>query len=268
MQITMHCSKCQRDLTQGMWTAAQWREQRSDVGGRDECRECWQRGPTSIDWMEVNHTVLLVNDLSLKNVTLVYQDFMTSFLCSMTSEERKCWSHEGFLPVRVPTDYRTHRRRKEVDPRNVVYKNVVEREIPNIQSMMEWSHPPNEVTCGDCIESLLGKATCRRKVSYAGISLRDGAHFFRELSYATWRIHRVLAWHRDTAGAQAGPHAGLHEVLHAPLHLFGCNCGHVMENPHTYTMQCQGCAKCACGLEIHMYRNRLLCRTCFAREMA
>ena len=209
--------------------------------------------------------VLLVNDLSLKNVSLVYQDFMTSFVCSMTSEERKLWSHKGFLPVRVPTDYRTHRSRKKFDPRNVVYKNVVEREIPNIQSMMEWSHPPNEVTCGDCIESLLGKAKAARRLelSYAGISLGDGAHFFRELSYATWRIHRVLAWHRDTAGPQAGPHAGLHEVLYAPLHLRGCNCAYVMENPHTYTMWCQGCAKCACGLEIHLYKNGLLCRTCF-----
>ena len=58
--------------------------------------------------MEVDRMVLLVNDLSLKNVTLVYQDFMTSFVCSMTSEERKRWSHKGFLPVRVPTDYTTH----------------------------------------------------------------------------------------------------------------------------------------------------------------
>ena len=133
---------------------------------------------------------------------------------------------------------------------------------------MEWSHPPNEVTCGDCIESLLAKAALRLKLSYAGISLGDGAHFFRELSYATWRIHRVPEWPRHTAGPQAGPHAGLCEVLHAPLHLRRCNCAYVMENPHTYTMQCQGCAKCACGLEIHLYRNRLLCRTCFAQEMA
>ena len=110
MQITMRCSKCQRDLTKGMWTAAQWSEQRSDVGGRDECRECWQRGPTSTDWMEVDRMVLLVDALSLKNVSLVYQDFMTSFLCSMTSEERKIWSYKGYLPVRVPTDYKTHPR--------------------------------------------------------------------------------------------------------------------------------------------------------------
>ena len=110
MQITMGCSKCQRDLTHGMWTEAQWREQRSDVGGRDECRECWQRGPTSTDWMEVDRMVLLVDALSLKNVSLVYQDFMTSFLCSMTSEERKIWSYKGYLPVRVPTDYKTHPR--------------------------------------------------------------------------------------------------------------------------------------------------------------
>ena len=210
--------------------------------------------------------VLLVDELSLKNVTLLYQDFMTSFLCSMTSEERKSWSYKGFLPVRVPTDYRTHPRRKAFDPRNVVYKNVVERECPDIQSMMEWTHPPNEVTCGDCIESLLAKAARCRNLSYAEISLRDGAHFFRELSYATWRIHRVLEWHRHTAGPQAGPHAGLHEVLYAPLHLRRCKCARVREFPHTYTMQCQDCGKCACGLEIHLYGNCLLCRTCFAEH--
>ena len=253
MQITMRCSKCQRDLTHGMWTEAQWREQRSDVGGRDECRECWQRGPTSTDWMEVDRMVLLVNDLSLKNVTLVYQDFMTSFVCSMTSEERKSWSHKGFLPVRVPTDYRTHPNRKAFDPRNVVYESVIEREVPNIQSMMDWSDPPNRVTCGDCIESLLAKAERCPKLSYAGISLRDGAHFFRELSYATWRIHRVLEWHRKTAGPQAGLHSSpreklraLREKLHDPSHLRRCNCAYVMESLHTYTTQSQGCAKCAC----------------------
>ena len=132
--------------------------------------------------------------------------------------------------------------------------------------MMDRSDPPNEVTCGDCIGSLLAKAKCRLELSYAGTSLEDGAYFFRELSYATWRIHRVLAWHRDTAGPQAGPHAGLHEVLYAPLHLRRCNCAYVMEIPHTYTMQCQGCAKCIRGLEVHLYRNRLLCRTCFVQE--
>ena len=236
-----------------MWTAAQWSQQQADVGGRNECRDCWKGGPTPTDWMEVDCMVLLVDDLSFKNVTLVYQDFMTSFLCSMTSEERKRWSHRGFLPVRVPTDYRTHPNRKAFDPRNVVYESVIEREVPNIQSRMEWSDPPNRVTCGDCIESLLAKAERCPKLSYAGISLRDGAHFFRELAYATWRIHRVLEWHRKTAGPQAGLHSSpreklraLREKLHDPSHLRRCNCAYVMESLHTYTTQSQGCAKCAC----------------------
>ena len=246
----MRCKKCQRDCAHDLWTDAQWSQRRSDVGGRDECRECWQRGPTSTDWMEVHRMVLLVDALSLKNVSLVYQDFMTSFLCSMTSEERKCWSHQGFLPVRVPTDYRTHPNRKAFDPRNVVYESVIEREVPNIQSMMDWSDPPNRVTCGDCIESLLAKDELRLNLRYAGISLRKGAHFFRELAYATWRIYRVLEWHRETAGPQAGPHSSppeaLRQKLYDPSHLRRCNCAYVMESPHTYTTQSQGCAKCAC----------------------
>ena len=127
------------------------------------------KGPNPIDWTEVDSMVSLVNDLSLKNVTLVYQDFMIAFLYSMTSEERKHWSHEGVLPVRVPTDLRTHRTRDTFDPRNKVYNNVVKREIPNLQSIMEWSSPPNEVTCGDCIESLLAKDARRLDLSYAGI---------------------------------------------------------------------------------------------------
>ena len=90
--------------------------------------------------------VSLVSDLSMKNVTLAYQDFMTSFVCSMTSKERKHWSHEGVLPVRVPTDLRTHRKRQAFDPRHKVYNNVVKREIPYLQSMMAWQHAAGEQT--------------------------------------------------------------------------------------------------------------------------
>ena len=203
--------------------------------------------------------VSLVNDLSMKNVTLAYQDFMIAFLLSMTSNERKHWSHEGVLPIRVPTDLRTHRRRHAFDPRNKVYNNVVKREIPNLQSMMHWSNPPNEVTCGDCIESLLAKDARRLELSYAGISLRDGADFFRELSYATWRIHRVLRWSQDTSNNISE----LCTVLKAPRHLQRCNCTRLMEIPHCYTMQCRSCGKRACGLEINLYGKSLLCKTCF-----
>ena len=145
----MRCSRCHREQPARNWTNAQWSQKRSNVGGRNECRPCWQAWPTGADWHEVGQRCEEVQRLSNLNRVLDYERFLIEFLRSMSSFDRKNWSYKGVLPIREPTDFSTAICRQTFDPGNNVYQVVIHREVPHIRELMEWSNPPNAETCGD-----------------------------------------------------------------------------------------------------------------------
>ena len=124
----MNCHKCRRHLGACCWTDAQWQLKQSNVGGRDECRECWKRGPTSEDWREVDDMAAKLKALSYKNCDLGYENCLASLVGEMDSAgRRKSWSYRGVLPVRCRTDYITKPSRRTFDPGNYVYAYVIRR---------------------------------------------------------------------------------------------------------------------------------------------
>ena len=203
----------------------------------------------------------VVERVGYTNLDLKYQDYMVSFLSKMKCN-RKGWSYHGVLPVRVPTDYATRRYPDVFDPSNHVYSCVVRREVPRIQQMMHWAFPPNAELMGDCVESLLAVDDAVIPLEFDGISLHDAAHFFREMSYCTWRIHRVLVWDRLTTNTK---NASLDIMLpcNKAVNTKRCQCRN-SKVPHDYTMVCAECLMTGCGLEIFLYRDALWCRRCMA----
>ena len=86
-----------------------------------------------------------MRDLSYANMALEYLQFMIAFLQSMGKDARKNWSYHGVLPIRVPTDYATARKRPAFDPSNWVYASVVMAEYPKLQEAMCWANPPSDL---------------------------------------------------------------------------------------------------------------------------
>ena len=169
------------------------------------------------------------------------------------------------LAVQNPTDGITRTSQRKFDPSNEVYACVLKREAPNLQSEMGWSCPPNDETCGDCIEGLLAIAEEYPDLEYGDMTIESGARFFGEQAYACWRICRVLRWDRETT-----------QVLDTDLDEFffqtkcavnkrRCTCDRC-SIPHPCTMQCSKCGVEACGMLIQLYSDRLLCRPCIVQN--
>ena len=164
------------------------------------------------------------------------------------------------LPVGDRTDYITRPSPLRFDPSNTGYSCVLGREAPNLQSKMGWAFPPNEETCGDCIEGLLAIADEQPRLQFGSVTIGSGARFFREQAYACWRIHRVLKWDRATT-----------KTMNIALGAFflgtkcavnkRCRCN-LCSIPHPWTMQCSRCGIESCGLLICLHSNGLLCRPC------
>ena len=262
----MFCQQCSRFQTHLLWTDSQWEQKRSDVGGRNECRLCWSNGPRDADFQEVRDRARELHELSHQNLTLKFQDFMVAFLQSMPSVTRKHWSHLGVLPVRCPTDFRTKRWRNTFDPGNWIYFIVIIAEVPHIQRLMGWTNRPSLKLCGDCIESMLAvdDATGNGSHTFAGISLHDGANFFREMSYKTWRVLRVINWHNLTCDRRS--RAWLFtDVLKPPAHSTRCTAC-TFDVPHKATMRCIRCGTLGCSLAISLFSGGLLCKQCSSRN--
>ena len=180
----------------------------------------------------------------------------------MPSSTRKQWSYTGVLPVRYPTaGYRTKPGRNTFDPSKWVYLHIITAEVPDIQRLMGWAFRPSAETCGDCIESLLAVAENPEynSLKFVGISVHDGADFFREMSYKTWRVWRVVNWHNAT---RAGPKLLLTDVLKPAAHSTRCTACK-LDVPHTVCMRCTVCRIWGCGLAIRMFSDGLLlCEQC------
>ena len=132
--------------------------------------------------------------LGYQNIDLRYEAFLVSLFRNMRWRARKDWSYRGMLAVQKPTDWITRTSQRKFDPSNEVYACVLKREAPNLQSEMGWSCPPNDETCGDCIEGLLAIAEEYPHPEYGDMTIESGARFFGEQAYACWRICRVLRW--------------------------------------------------------------------------
>ena len=267
-QRMMFCQQCSRFLPHDSWTESQWKQKLSDVGGRNECRSCWKAGPRASDYQEVEDRARELHELSHQNLTLQFQDFMVALLQSLPRVTRKDWSYKGVLPVRCPTDFRTSTWRNTFDPGNRTYFNVIMAEVPDIQRLMGWAFRPSKALCGDCIESLLAidDAPGFSSRTFAGISVHDGANFFREMSYKTWRVWRVIQWHNETVRTGGAPWV-FTDVLKSPVHSTGCTqttrcirC--TLDVPHAATMRCTRCGTLGCGLAISLCTGGLLCRKC------
>ena len=168
------------------------------------------------------------------------------------------------LPVRVPTDFSTKRWRHTFDPSNWVYKHVLLAEVPDIQRKMGWSNRPSERLCGDCIECMLAidEAAGSDSLTFAGISFRDGANFFREMSYKMWRVWRVIDWHNNTSGV---PELQLTKLVKPAVHTERCTAC-TLEVPHNHTMRCKRCGTWGCGAAIALFADVLLCTQCNRRN--
>ena len=269
----MHCPRCLRWLPSNSWTTRQWEQRLCDVGGRNECRSCWEAGPTDDDYQELDARALVMQDLSHQNIDLRFQAFLVLLMQAMPSRmTRKEWSRTGLLPVRCPTDIRTKSGRDTFDPTNQVYEHVIIAEVPDLRSLMGWQFPPSAVTCGDCIECLLTLDTLSdyRELIFGGIAVKDGATFFREMSYNVWRICRVINWHNSTCTTCKTAIAGgrkawqLADVQKVPIHSIRCTaCSSAVEAAHKATMRCSRCGTSGCGLAIRLRPdNSLLCKQC------
>ena len=117
------------------WTDAQWRQRRPNIGGRNHCKACWDRGPSAEDWEEAENLIDTLDRWEYMNIDLRYQTFMVSFL-KVVGASRKEWSYMGVLPVRLATDYSTGPKPNTFDPTTEVYACVVRREVPHIQQCM------------------------------------------------------------------------------------------------------------------------------------
>ena len=118
------CPSCNQERSKRHWTKAQWKQTRPAVGGRNECLVCWELGPTSAGWREVEDLLETVNRLEYQNLDGKFQDFMISFL-KTTGASRKGWSYHGVLAVRVPSDFSTKHHTDVSDPTNYVYSRVI-----------------------------------------------------------------------------------------------------------------------------------------------
>ena len=107
------------------------------------------------------------------------------------------------LLIKVSSD-RTSVSETEFDPENKSYYCVFQLEVPYTREKMRWTNGPTDETCGDCIECLLALAQMPEydALVYAGVSVSDGAHFSREMSYHVWRIIRILKWQEKLAGRE------------------------------------------------------------------
>ena len=148
----------------------------------------------------------------------------------------------------------------------VVYAHVVKAECPKLHEAMRWATPPSDLLCGDCIEALLavgGNGEENSPLVFAGITIKDGADFFKDMSYKMWRVHRVIKWHINTVG----PCLTLKDRLRQPMHERRCaRC--ILPNPHDVTMRCALCGKWGCGFVIFLSPEGLLrCRHCEPLEL-
>ena len=134
--------------------------------------------------------------------------------------ERKALSHHGVLPIRGEKDYATATWPTTFDPINAVYAAAVcWQAVPLIQELCCWVNRPNDITLGDCIECLLAFDDAGRELQVGDVCSRNAADFFREMSYAYYRVNRVLSWNAATtrtpglvglslAGVAPGPFFG------------------------------------------------------------
>ena len=256
------CPTCNQKRVKSSWTRAQWFQMRPNVGGRNECRTCWRRGPTSEDWIEVEVLLRTATIWENENLDLRYQNFLISFLKEIGAS-RKGWSYHGVLPVRVPSDFSTSLHPHHFDPTNYVYHCVVERMVPDLQRLMAWAQTPTWCTMGDCIESLLAYDSASKSHQWGEVDTVDAARFFRELSYIYYRINRVLQWDYFTTKKRKQQ---LHQVLPPKRcvdhELFtGCLCN-LAPDPHPTTMSCSMCGVQGCGMVIHLYAGMLHCKQC------
>ena len=183
---------------------------RPNVGGRNECKDCYSRGPMDADWKDAFEHVFIWRDLHLKyNRAQYFLDCLVALLQKLGAFDRKQWSHKGVLPVRRPNDYVTALYQSTFDPSNYVYAFALRAEFPALNAAMRWGNGANQETCGDIIECTLALADGGCADMYCGISVQRLAEFLREVSYAVWRVWRVVDWHKFTTGASADSGAGL-----------------------------------------------------------
>ena len=126
---------------------------------------------------------------------------------------------------------------------------------------MGWSSEPNDETCGDCTEGLLAIAEAYPHLQYGGMEIESAARFFREQSYACWRICRILRWDRKTTQIRDIDLGVFILQTKCALSKRRCTCDRC-SIPHPCTMQCSRCGVEACGLLIHLYSDALLCTPC------
>ena len=199
--------------------------------------------------------------LGYQNIDLRYEAFLVSLCSNMTWRARQGWSYRGMLAVQKPTDGITRTSQRKFDLSNDVYACVLKREAPNLQSEMGWSCPPNDETCGDCIEGLLAIAEKHPNLEYNGIQMESCAGFWREQAYACWRIFRILRWDRYTTKRHDITLDAFFLQTTCAMHKRRCTCDH-LSTPHLCTLQCRKCGVRGCGMYILYSHRGLLCEGC------
>ena len=195
---TMQCPVCRREgLGSKDWTEAQWRDRTVSKGGRNSCRDGWERGPHDDDVEDFIRRQAIIRNLVLRRQDMRYQTFIREFVMKVGAD-RKEWSYQGKLRIRDEKDYASRTWPTTFDPSNKVYAAVCWQAVPLIQELRGWANRPNNCTLGDCIECLLAFDDAGWELQVGDVCSWDAADFFREMSYAYWRVLHVLWWNETT----------------------------------------------------------------------